>query len=131
MKKILLIILILLALLEYLIPIVSAQNTKIVTIKYCLEPFRTFEIVGTDMKKLKLENLSTELKKIKSINPEAKYEILAEVKSTPETIEKIKKAIENAGIQLEHYWVPTSFGIDNPGGPAEGILDILNKNKSL
>jgi len=99
--------------------------SNLTTIKYSLKPFRTFEIVGTKIKRVKLEKLTAVLKKYKANNPKKKYQLIAEVKSVPETVKRIKKAIKDAGIKLNHYWVPTSFNVDIPGAPSEGYIDIL------
>jgi hypothetical protein len=106
--------------------------TYLITLKYSLNPFRTFEIVGTDIKGIELVNLTEALEKHKNKNPQAEYELLAEVKSAPETMEEIKKSIERSGIKLKHCWVPTSiFSSDKPGPYGPGFIDIINENKNL
>jgi len=102
----------------------ATPEEKLVIIKYCLVPLRTFEIVGTDIKGVEQKELTEVLKKYKSENPDAQYELLAEVKSIIEIVEEIKKDIEAAGIQLKHYWIPTSTSkTSGPHGP--GFRDIL------
>lgn len=97
----------------------SQPAQRLVTIKYCLEPMRTFEVVGTDIKALPLDRLTETLKTYKAENPEAEYELLAEVKCMPEQEHAIRKAIRDAGITLKHYWAPVSFdgGKESPYGP--------------
>jgi hypothetical protein len=110
----------------------SAQETNspvpLTVIQYCLEPFRTFEIVGTDVRGVKeLGGLTTALRKYRELNPKARYEVLAEVKSVPEGEREIVKAIADAGIRLEHYWAATSFWAPNyPVGPhGIGFVDHI------
>jgi len=86
---------------------VSPTNSPapVTVIKYCSEPFCTFEIVGTDRKGIsKLSELTAALRKHKQQVPGARYEVLAEVKSTPDGEKAIVQAIHEAGIRLEHYW---------------------------
>jgi hypothetical protein len=103
-------------------------------IKYCLEPFRTFEIVGTDVKGIKkLGDLTAALRKHRQAHPEAEYELLAEVKSVPEGERAIIDAVSKAGITLKYYWAAFS-GAPAPGvkiGPhGVGFYDILpSKNE--
>jgi hypothetical protein len=111
--------------------IVIATPKKLITIKYCLEPFRTFEIAEMNIKGIELEKLTDVLKKIKSENPDAKYELLAEVKNVLEMENKIIKAIENAGINLKHYWAPVSSIVVGKSGPyGPGFVDI-HENKTF
>jgi hypothetical protein len=108
-----------------------ATPKKLITIKYCLEPFRTFEIVGMNIKGVEFEKLTDILKKIKSENPDAEYELLAEVKNVPEMENKIIKAIENAGIKLKHYWAPVSDIVNGKIGPyGIGFVDIIENKTS-
>ena len=110
--------------------IAIATPKKLVTIKYCLKHFRTFEIVGTTIKGIELDQLADTLKKFKSENPNVEYELLAEVKCMPEMEERIIKEIKNAGIKLTHYWVPVSFENDKPGPYGSGFVDIIGNKTS-
>ena len=110
------------------------SKVRLTVIKYCLEPFRTFEIVGTDVKGVKkLRDLTKALRTYREQNPGAKYEILAEVKSVPEEELKIVKAISKAGITLEHYWAATStFTPGRAAGPhGLGYADHIDKYKDV
>jgi len=101
---------------------------RLVTIKYCSEPMRTFEIVGTNIKGVELEQLTDVLKKYKSKNANTEYELFAEVKCVPEEEQAIRKSIKDAGIKLKHYWAPVSIRTkkskEGPYGP--GFIDIGN-----
>jgi len=104
----------------------DVPTEKLVTIKYCRVPLRTFEIVGADIKGVQQEQLTEVLKKYQKANPKARFELLAEVNSVTEIVRKIQKNIDDAGIRLKHYWVPTSTkNADSPHGP--GFIDILKK----
>lgn len=103
----------------------------ITVIKYCLDPFRTFEIVGTDVKGVtKLHDLTKALRRHKKLNPNAKYEVLAEVKSTPEAEREMVKAIAGAGIELEHFWAATS-SLSSNGPYGSGFVDHIDRHKQL
>ena len=105
---------------------------RFTVIKYCLEPFRTFEIVGTDVRGVKkLRELTKALRNHKEQNPAAKYEVLAEVKSTPEGEKAIVEAILSAGITLEHYWAAHSaWAPGTPVGPhGIGYVDHMDRYK--
>jgi hypothetical protein len=108
--------------------VANSPAKRLVTIKYCSEPMRTFEIVRTNIKGVKLEQLTDVLKKYKSENPNTEYELYAEVKCVPEEEQAIKKAIRDAEIKLKHYWAPVSIKTDkskeSPYGP--GFIDIGN-----
>lgn len=81
----------------------------------------------------KLSDLTKALRKHKEKNPGVRYEILAEVKSTPEGEKDIVKAVTKAGVNLEHYWAATSSL--TPGeatGPhAIGYVDHIDRYRSL
>jgi hypothetical protein len=107
-------------------------TARLVVIKYCLEPSGTFEIVGTDVKGVKrLRELTKVLRLHKRQNPTARYEVLAEIKSTPEGERAIVEAIQSAGITLEHYWAAHSAWA--PGtqvGPhGLGYVDNIDRYK--
>jgi hypothetical protein len=102
---------------------------RMTVIKYCAKPFRTFEVVGTDIKGVeKLEDLTAALRKYSQSHPGAQYELLAEIKNVPEREQAIIRAVTNAGIQLKHYWAARSSA-PLPGaktGPyGGGFEDIL------
>jgi len=86
----------------------SVDEKNLVTIEYVSEPFRTFRISGTDIQGVELEQLTEVLTKHKAKHPDAIYQFSAEVKSVPETEDEIRKAIRDAGIDLQHFWVPVS-----------------------
>ncbi len=109
-------------------------TARITVIKHCQEPFRTFEIVGTDVKGLKkLSDLTIALRKHKEQNPGARYEILAEVKSVAEDDEKTVKAVAKAGITLEHYWAAHSDPLlDGPISPhGVGFVDLIDRFRNI
>ena len=66
-------------------------------------------------------------------NPTAKYEILAELKSTPEGEKRIVIAVAGAGITLEHFWVPR--GDWSPGMPVGphglGYVDVIDSYRAI
>ena len=98
---------------------------SIVTIKYALEPLRTFEIVGTNIKGVKLAGLPAVLKQHKQRHPGLTYEIYAEVKCVPETSDEIISAIRSTGVSLKHYWAPVSVSAGSlsiPGSISGGSL---------
>lgn len=97
--------------------------SELVTVRYCVEPFRTFRIDGTDVTGVSLANLANVLAEHKSAHPSARYEVVAEVKSTPRTQEEIEAEFAKAGISIEHYWVAVSdaSGTASPHGP--GYVD--------
>jgi hypothetical protein len=110
-------------------PIQTNSPNRLTLIKYCQKPFRTFEVVGTDIKGIeKLEDLTAALSKYSRSHPGARYELLAKLKNLPEREQAIIKAVTNAGIRLEHYWAPVSMA-PPPGaqiGPyGGGYVDIL------
>lgn len=105
---------------------------RLTVIKYCLEPFASFEIVGTDVTGVKkLRVLTKALRNHKERNPTAKYEVLAEVKSTPEGEKAIVGVIAGAGITLEHYWAAHSAWVPGtPVGPhGIGYVDHIDRYK--
>jgi hypothetical protein len=109
---------------------IQQSTPKLTTIKYAMEPFRTFEIVGTKTRGVTdLESLTSALRSHHERYPTAEYEILAEVKCMPQEQVAILKAIAESGIRLKHYWVPVSdFGADTESGPyGLGVVDILKK----
>lgn len=111
----------------------SKPREKLITIKYVLDPFRTFAIEGTNLKGVKLDALTSELAKYKAAHQDDEFELYAEVKCTPEESAKIIKAIQNAGIALKHYWAPVSF-INPKAKPVpygSGHEDILKKTVDL
>jgi len=108
------------------------STVPITIIRYCLQPFSTFEIVGTDVKGVeKLTGLTEALRKHKQQHPQTRYEVLAEVKSTPEGERAIVAAVVDAGISLEHYWAAHSAPA--PGAPAGphgiGYVDHIDRYK--
>lgn len=103
----------------------------ITVIKHSLQPFASFEIVGTDVRRVKkLKDLTKVLRKHREGNPEARYEVLAEVKATPEGARAIVNAIRKAGITLEHYWAARST-LPPPGTPVGphgiGFVDQIDR----
>jgi hypothetical protein len=105
---------------------------RLTVIRYCLEPFRAFEIVGTDVKGIKkLHELTSALRNHKDRNPAAKYEVLSEVKSSPKEEKAIVEAIARAGIALEHYWATHSAPAPGtPIGPhGIGYVDHIGRYK--
>lgn len=106
---------------------VEKGKAELLTIKYSTDPFRTFEIVGTPVKGVKLEQLTEVLTEFKNNHPKVNFAFWAEVKSTPETTRKIQAAIDKAGIKLKHYLVPVSYvPPDAKSGPyGAGVVDIL------
>ena len=102
---------------------------ELTTIKYCQKPRRTFEIVGSDVKGLKLAELPEALKKHHEANPRTAYEVYAEIKTDTKESDKIIKTIQKAGVTLKHYWAPVS-NVD-PSKPAgkygPGHVDLLKK----
>lgn len=115
------------------IPAPSTEPARLVTIKYVLTPFRTFEIPGTDMKGISLEALSEAIAKYHKDHPGSTYEVFAEVKCLPETSDEIIRAIRRAGVILEHYWAPVSFvDISRPAGKyGHGHIDLLNRGDRM
>ncbi len=110
----------------------SIESSKnLITIKYVLNPFRTFVIEGTDLKNINLAGLTHELSQYKATHRDDQFELYAEVKCTPEESNKIIKAIQKAGIDLKHYWAPISIIDPNtkPGPYGSGHVDILNNRK--
>ncbi len=103
----------------------ATGTSQLITIKYSSEPFRTFEISKTDIKGIKLNNLTETLVKHKKNYPNAKYELLSEIKCVPGTEKEIKKAIKEAGINLEHYWAPVSFDTKEKSPHGPGYIDIM------
>jgi hypothetical protein len=107
----------------------SKSEGKLTTIKYVFEPFRTFKIEGTSLKGIKLDDLTNELRKYKSLHQDAVFELWSEVKITPEESAKIIEAIQSAGINLKHFWAPRSF-VDpkaNIGPYGSAHEDILKR----
>lgn len=92
-------------------------------VRYCVEPLRTFRIDGTDIEGISLAGLPDALVEHRSAHPGGRYEVLSEVKSTPETVSEIRVAFEEAGLSIEHFWVPVSDagGAVGPHGP--GYVD--------
>jgi len=79
----------------------NQPTQQLVTIKYCSDPMYTFEVVGTNLKGFGLEQLIDVLRKFKSENPDAEYELFAEIKCVTEKEQAIKKSIRDAGITLK------------------------------
>ncbi len=107
----------------------SKPEDKLTTIRYVFEPFRTFKIEGTSLKGVKLDDLTNELRKYKSLHQDAVFELWSEVKVTPEESAKIIEAIQSAGINLKHFWAPRSF-VDpkaNIGPYGSAHEDILKR----
>lgn len=101
----------------------------VTTIKYSLEPFRTFEIVGTGVKGMRIDDLPEAISQHQQDYPGAVYEIYAEVKSGVETSDKIIEIVKGAGVTLKHYWAPVSF-VDlskAPGKYGYGHVDLIEK----
>ena len=100
---------------------------SLVTIKYTLEPMRTFQVGVTNQQGLTINELAIVLRKYKSEYPGAEYEVYAEVKCVPEESERIIRTLREAGIELKHYWAPVSYidpsGKAGPYGP--GHVDIV------
>jgi len=109
--------------------IARTEGQRLITIRYCLKPSRTFEITGENIKGIKLDALTNVLKTHSMNHPRATYELYSEVKSVPEESEKIVETIRQAGIQLKHYWAPVSFIDPNvkPGPYGTGYVDILRR----
>lgn len=101
--------------------------TTLTTIRYVFEPFRTFEIAGTDVKGITLEELPRAVWEHQRKYPGARYEVYAHVKCVPAQSDQIIKAIRATGVTLEHYWVPISTVDDQvpPGKYGPGFVDIL------
>ena len=108
------------------------DQKSLTTVKYCYEPFRTFEIVGTDTTGVSQEELPGVLRQHKINHPRAEYELLAEVKCVPEQTQAIIHAFTQAGIRLRHYWAPVSsfsFDMMEPGPYGLGHVDIVEFNR--
>jgi hypothetical protein len=110
------------------------QTVRITVIKHCLQPFASFEIVGTEVRGIrKLKDLTKVLRNHAEKNPEARYEVLAEVKATPEGEKAIVNAIRKAGITIEHYWAARSTlpPKGTPVGPhGIGFVDHIERYDS-
>ena len=110
----------------------SKPREKLTTIKYVFDPFRTFTIEGTSLKGVKLDALTIELIKYKALHQDEDFELWAEVKVTPDESGKIIEAIQNADINLKHFWAPRSFvdpkaNIGHYGSAHEDILKTLKR----
>lgn len=95
------------------------------TIKYTGEPFRTFEIAGTNRRCTKIEDLPELIRSHQKDNPGSFYELYAELKCVPETSDQIIATIKGTGVTLKHYWAPVSRSISTPGKYGRGHVDIL------
>ncbi|MBN2579447.1 MAG: prolyl oligopeptidase family serine peptidase [Pirellulales bacterium] len=108
----------------------NAEKRNLTTIKYALKPFRTFEIVGTEIKGIKMEALPEAIRRHQKQHPGVVYELYAEVKCVPETSDEIISKIRSAGVTLKHYWAPVS-DVDLqsvPGKYGYGHVDILEQS---
>jgi len=106
-----------------------ATPETLTTINYAAEPFRTFEIVGTDIKGIELKELREAISRHQKQHPGVAYELLAEVKCTPEQSNLIVAEIKGTGVTLRHYWAPVSC-VDlksTPGKYGRGHVDILSQ----
>jgi len=109
-------------------PPAQKKSTEGLTmIRYCISPWRTFAVEGTDIKGVTIEELTVMLRQHKINHPESEYELLSDIKCQPETEQEIIQAIAQAGIQLRHYWAPVStFGTDEKPSPyGSGYADII------
>ena len=100
------------------------------TIKYRVDG--TFEIAGTDIKGITLDNLSQELTRHQEQHAGATYELYAENKCHPELSDKIIATIRESGVTLKHYWAPYNDA-DPQGSPGKygvGQVDILEQQGS-
>ena len=103
------------------------EQTELTVIRYCLEPFGTFEVAGSDIKEIRTtDELTQKLMAYKASHPKAQYEMVSEVKCVQQRVDDIWTAIQKAGIQLQHYWVPTSIDV-KPGPHGDGMVDIINQ----
>ena len=103
------------------------EQTELTVIRYCLEPFGTFEVAGSDIKEIRTtDELTQKLTAYKASHPKAQYEMVSEVKCVQIRVDEIAAAIQKAGIQLQHYWVPTSLDA-KPSPHGDGKVDIINQ----
>lgn len=100
---------------------------QLTTIRYVLKPFSTFEIAGTDVKGITLDELPRAVWEHQRKYPGARYEVYAQVKCVPAQSDQIIKAIRATGVALKHYWAPVSTVDDQvpPGKYGPGFVDIL------
>ncbi|MEI8010887.1 MAG: hypothetical protein WCI27_00195 [Candidatus Omnitrophota bacterium] len=75
-----------------------------------------------------MDKFKKQLKKTFAVNPGALYEFKSDWKLTAMDMIKYRAAIQEAGIRLEHFWVPASDN-SNPDdqGSYSGLVDILMK----
>jgi hypothetical protein len=108
------------------LPMTDDKTTKIITVRFVLDPFRTFQISGTDSKGLDLTELKVALMKHQQGSPGAAYEVLSEVHNSPEAEKEIIGVIKAAGVNLMHYWTPVIiFDRNAPPGKYPGHVDLL------
>ena len=101
--------------------------SEFTVIRYCLNPFGTFEVVGSEIIGIRTtDELTQKLTAYKASHPKAQYEMVSEVKCVQKRVDEIAAAIQRAGIQLQHYWVPTSLDV-KPGPHGDGMVDIINQ----
>ena len=102
-------------------------DTELTVIRYCLNPFGTFEVVGSEINGIRTtDELTQKLTAYKASHPKAQYEMVSEVKCVQKRVDDIAAAIQKAGIQLQHYWVPTSLDA-KPSPHGDGKVDIINQ----
>ena len=110
----------------------ATNSGQAIVVKYCLEPFRTFEIAGTTSKGIRLEDLEKALREHQSTHRDAQYELVAEVKCVPAQSSEIVETFKKAGTILIHYWAPVSdITTNSPPGPyGAGFVDILRNTRT-
>jgi len=106
----------------------SANNEpKLVTIKLTFNKCRSFEIMGTDIRGIKQEQLENVLKNYVTAHPLAAYECLSNCKLRAEDIKNIEKIFESAGIKLQHFWVAVNFAAKSTGPYGPGFYDAIGR----
>jgi hypothetical protein len=108
------------------LPMTDSNATEIVTVRFVLDPYRTFQITGTDFKGLDLAELKAALIKHQQTYPGVAYEVFSEVHNTPAAEKEIIDVFNAAGVKLMHYWTPgLVFDRNAPPGKYPGHVDSL------
>ena len=88
-----------------------------------------FEIRGTDIRGVKLEELENVMKHYAARHPRTEYECLSETMLTATTTGEIERIFKSAGLTLRHFWVAVNFDTEATGPYGPGMVDIVHRTE--
>ncbi|MEW6358468.1 MAG: hypothetical protein AB1696_19195 [Planctomycetota bacterium] len=94
------------------------------TVQYAPYPTGQFRFEGAHLFWIEEDKLAETIREYKKTHPGEKYEFLSEDKLSSKEQDRIRRIFEECGVELEHFWVPTSRPNPNPGKYGPDYLDV-------